>query len=85
LDAKLAELVSTRAGIGWTTYGHTGVDVGVYAFGPGAERLHGVLHNDELGRRLAELLRFDLAALTARMRENTERAEPARPGRADGM
>ncbi len=64
----LGRLVSRRARLGWTTNAHTGVDVGLYAFGPGSEALHGVWANDALGRFLAEALGLDLAAATERLR-----------------
>ena len=68
LALHLSRLLSERAGLDWTTLGHTGVDVPLCAVGPGAERFAGHLHNTELGRRLAELLGFDLDAQTARLR-----------------
>ena len=64
----LGRLVSRRLRLGWTTNGHTGVDVGLYAFGPGAEALRGVWENDALGRYLADALGLDLGAETERLR-----------------
>lgn len=54
--AAWTELLGRRSGVGWTTLGHTGVDVPLFADGPGAEHVRGTLRNDELGRLLAELL-----------------------------
>ncbi len=48
----IRDLISEPAGIGWTTSGHTAVDVGLYAWGPGMERFRGHMTNDEVGRRL---------------------------------
>lgn len=62
LYTALGKAIDVRAGIGWTTGGHTGVDVFLYAFGPGAERFRGSLGNDEVGRRLLALLGADEAA-----------------------
>jgi alkaline phosphatase len=45
-----------RTVTGWTTHGHTAVDVPIYATGPGSERFRGTLQNEEVGRRLQELL-----------------------------
>lgn len=45
-------LVSEPAGIGWTTGGHTAVDVGLYAWGPGADAFRGRHTNDAVGRAL---------------------------------
>merc|ERR1712072_39133 len=32
----LATIISARAHVGWTTRGHTGVDVNLYSYGPGS-------------------------------------------------
>lgn len=52
----LDQLASEPAGIGWTTTGHTAVDVGLYAFGPGASRFGGRMANDAVGRALFEAM-----------------------------
>ena len=59
VHARYTRLLSERARVGWTTGGHTAVDVGLYAFGPGAERLSGAMPNDALGRRLRTILLGD--------------------------
>jgi alkaline phosphatase len=64
----MARILSPHALVGWTTMGHTGVDVTLHAYGPGSERLRGHLGNDEVGRIVAELLGVDLAAVTERVR-----------------
>ncbi len=46
----VGEIIARRAVIGWTTDGHTAIDVGLYAFGPGSERLRGVVDNAAIGR-----------------------------------
>lgn len=74
----LAHLMSRRAWVGWTTGSHTAVDVGLYAWGPGAERLHGTMDSDAVGRVLADLLGLDLAEATERAR--AEYPEGASPG-----
>lgn len=56
-NAVLGAVVGSRAHVGWTTTGHTAVDVNLYAFGPGAGALTGQLDNAELGRRLAGFIR----------------------------
>ena len=56
LSDLLDTLVSEPAGVGWTTGGHTAVDVGLYAAGPGAEAFAGALANDAVGRALFEVL-----------------------------
>lgn len=55
-DARYKRVLSERARIGWTTGGHTAVDVNLYAFGPGAERFHGRMSNAAVGRALFDAL-----------------------------
>ena len=50
------DLQSEPAGVAWTTSGHSAVDVGLYAFGPGAALFHGRMGNDAVGRALFEAL-----------------------------
>jgi len=64
----LVEEISKRAGVAWTTGGHTGVDVNTYAFGPGSLSFRGNMDNTVLGQKLAEALGLDLAAETVRLR-----------------
>lgn len=64
LNALLSEIVSRRAVIGWTTSGHTAVDVPLYAYGPGHERLVGNHENTIVGEVIADVLGLDLDALT---------------------
>jgi len=65
LMRAMGAVISARANIGWTTFGHTGVDVNLYATGPGSEQLRGVFENSELGARIERMMGWDLAALTA--------------------
>lgn len=41
-------MVSEKAGVGWTTYGHTGINVPIYSIGPGAELFSGVIDNTDI-------------------------------------
>lgn len=72
----LGRIISERALIGWTTGGHTGVDVTLHAYGPGSERLQGHLSNSEVGRIIADLLGVNLDASTARIRAEMEEEVP---------
>lgn len=67
----LGEIISRRALVGWTTYGHTGVDVTTYAYGPGSDIFRGNQENTAVGLHLAELLGLDLYAETRRLRAAT--------------
>lgn len=68
-NAALAEIVSRHAVVGWTTEGHTAVDVPLFAFGPGADHFIGHFDNTEIGQLLARLMDADLSGLTASMQE----------------
>jgi alkaline phosphatase len=41
----------------WSTTGHTGTPVPIYAFGPGADRFGGIYDNTEVTEKLAQLIR----------------------------
>ena len=56
LGPIVRDLISEPAGVGWTTGGHTAVDVGLYAFGPGAGLFHGRMVNAAVGRALFDAL-----------------------------
>jgi alkaline phosphatase len=63
------EMVGVRAVVGWTSDGHTAVDVNLYAFGPGRDAFIGHHDNTHVGQTLARLLGLDLAAMTTRLRQ----------------
>ncbi|KAL1977561.1 hypothetical protein VTN31DRAFT_420 [Thermomyces dupontii] len=65
-----ADMISRRAQVGWTTHGHSGVDVNIYASSTkDAWPLVGNHENTEIGTFLAEYLGVDLAAVTAKLQE----------------
>ncbi|MEM1125354.1 MAG: alkaline phosphatase [Bacteroidota bacterium] len=68
LAAALSDIIGVRAILAWTTSGHTAVDVPLYAFGPGHDRFVGNVDNTYIGLTLAEIMGFDLEALTATLR-----------------
>ncbi|UFU00687.1 alkaline phosphatase [Radiobacillus kanasensis] len=57
IDNAIEAIFDKRSGTGWTTGGHTGVDVNVYAYGPGSEYFNGVIDNTETGESLFKLIR----------------------------
>ncbi len=59
----LGEIVARRAGVAWTTLGHTATDVNLYAYGPGSDRLRGHLDNTDVGKQLFEALALEPAVL----------------------
>lgn len=73
---KLNDMVSFRAEIGWTTHGHTAVDVNIYAYANRKDTWDNLLHklqgnheNIELGRFMAEHLDLTLSEVTERVRD----------------
>jgi len=56
-ETGIAQVISDRALIGWTTTGHTAVDVPVYAFGPQAEKLTGTIDNTLIADVITEAIK----------------------------
>lgn len=56
LQSVVATIINQRLQIGWTTSGHSAVDVNVYAYGPGWQLFIGNHENTYIGRALATLL-----------------------------
>ncbi|WP_210366465.1 alkaline phosphatase [Bacillus sp. REN3] len=56
IDNAIEEIFNERSNTGWTTGGHTGDDVNVYAFGPGREGLAGKIENTDLANHVFQLL-----------------------------
>ena len=48
--SAITDLFNLRTNTGWSSGGHTGVDVPLYAFGLGKEHFHGVMQNEDVGR-----------------------------------
>jgi alkaline phosphatase len=63
-----ADIISRRAQIGWSTHGHSAVDVNIY--GHGAEVLRGNHENIEVGGFLRNYLNVDVDAVTAELNSN---------------
>lgn len=53
----ISKILDGRSDTGWTTSGHTGVDVQIFAKGMGSERFTGHLDNTEIAQTVFELLR----------------------------
>ena len=62
----IGAILSSHVKVDWSTRFHTGVDVGVYAFGPGAERFAGYHTNWQIGRMLGELMNLPVAGTNAK-------------------
>ena len=56
IDAAIEEIFNVRSNTGWTTGGHTGEDVPVFAFGPGKERFYGQIDNTDNAKNIFDIL-----------------------------
>jgi alkaline phosphatase len=56
IDNAIEAIFNKRSHTGWTTGGHTGEDVPVYAFGPYKERFAGQVDNTDHAKIIFELL-----------------------------
>lgn len=67
-------MISLRAHVGWSTHGHTAVDVNIYSSGgPGTDALRGNVENTDVGRFLRHYLDVDVEAITQELRDKTKR------------
>jgi alkaline phosphatase len=53
----ISKILDNRSNTGWTTSGHTGVDVQIFAKGAGSERFRGHMDNTGIAQTVFELLR----------------------------
>jgi alkaline phosphatase len=53
LSVTLTHIINNKAGIGWTSYAHTGTPVPVYAYGAGAELFSGSYDNTDIYKKMA--------------------------------
>jgi alkaline phosphatase len=60
--AEFAAALNARGGVKYTTGGHTAIDVPLYAYGPGADEINGVVDNTAVGQWLAKAMGLELPA-----------------------
>ncbi|MCA1318529.1 alkaline phosphatase [Bacillus tianshenii] len=56
IDNAIEKIFDLRTGTGWTTDGHTGEDVTVYAYGPGMEKFAGKIDNTDTAKEIFDIL-----------------------------
>lgn len=56
IETALKAIIDERTNTGWTTSGHTGIDVEVFAFGTGAHSFSGNMDNTDIALKIFELL-----------------------------
>lgn len=55
LTIAITHILNNKAGIGWTSYSHTGIPTGVFAMGTGAQLFSGSYDNTDLFMRLVAI------------------------------
>lgn len=78
MNYAVGPIISKRAGIGWTTGGHTGGDVVLYTYAPNGDRPTGVIDNTDVAKYTARVLGLDLNAATNRLFVPAEQAFKAK-------
>jgi alkaline phosphatase len=56
LYIAIKHLIDRRTNSGWTSGGHTGIDVPVFAFGKSSELFHGKIDNTDIAKKIFTLL-----------------------------
>lgn len=73
-----SDMISRRAQIGWSTHGHSAVDVNIYASSPShAPGLVGNHENIEIGKFIAEYLDLDLEVVTNELKSKKVKTHDA--------
>ncbi|MEK3824735.1 alkaline phosphatase [Paenibacillus sp. FSL K6-1558] len=67
LNYVVGPMISKRAGIGWTTGGHTGGDVVLYTYAPNNDRPFGVIDNTDVAKYMARVLNLDLDSVSKQL------------------
>ncbi|KAJ4195152.1 vacuolar alkaline phosphatase [Fusarium falciforme] len=68
-------LISLRAHVGWSTHGHTAVDVNIYSSGgPGTDAIRGNVENTDVGKFLREYLDVDVDVITEELKEKMDKS-----------
>ena len=72
-----ALMVSVRARVGWSTHGHSAVDVNIYSSGgAAAEKIRGNVENTDVGKFLSEYLEVDVEAITKELQAKMASSGP---------
>lgn len=56
ITETIINMMSEKAGVGWTTYSHTGINIPIYAVGPGSEKFSGVIDNTDIPNIIQNLI-----------------------------
>ncbi|KAM0431066.1 hypothetical protein ACHAPT_005704 [Fusarium lateritium] len=77
-------LISLRAHVGWSTHGHTAVDVNIYSSGgPRTDAIRGNVENTDVGKFLREYLDVDVDVITEELKEKMDKSALEAPQELD--
>lgn len=65
LQTDMTKMLANRANIGFTTGGHTGEDVFLYAYGP--SKPYGLVDNTDIAKTMAKFMGFELGKTTDKL------------------
>ena len=65
LSIQLTHTLNQKAGIGWTTYAHTGIPVPVFAYGTGSEVFKGYYDNTDVAWKTMSIMKLQPVAPVA--------------------
>eukprot|EP01121_Diplochlamys_sp_Union-15-3_P018388 TRINITY_DN6675_c0_g1_i2.p1 TRINITY_DN6675_c0_g1~~TRINITY_DN6675_c0_g1_i2.p1 ORF type:complete len:502 (-),score=74.50 TRINITY_DN6675_c0_g1_i2:23-1495(-) len=70
-DDSLGQIISNKLGVAWTTLGHTGVDINLYAYGKQSlvTKFIGNQDNTDIGHKLVDIFEWDLEAVTESLKD----------------
>jgi len=70
LEYAIAKVISDRASVGWSTHGHSGIDVNLFAYSPSGGRVpSGNMLNSDLGLFFASEFQLDLKKATEAVKD----------------
>ncbi|KAK4241864.1 repressible alkaline phosphatase [Achaetomium macrosporum] len=73
-----SRMISVRAHIGWSTHGHSAVDVNIYSSGgASAEKIRGNVENTDVGKFLSEYLNVDVDEITRELEDKLQAGQTA--------
>ncbi|GAA6043897.1 hypothetical protein JCM8097_004295 [Rhodosporidiobolus ruineniae] len=81
-NRALADAISRRAQVGWSTAGHSGVDVNLYAEGYNSTGLVGNVENIDIGEHIAQNMGLHLDVVTLELEKSASRWFDANAGNA---
>ncbi|MFS0639097.1 alkaline phosphatase [Mesobacillus foraminis] len=60
IDNAIENIFNKRSNTGWTTGGHTGEDVNVYAFGPSSSEFAGKIDNTDIAKNVFDAINYKI-------------------------